>query len=260
MGLVSSDCPAKTLEATNDPVGKRVLVYGDGFNKTELRQNSDPLAFELWEFRMDRWKKLSSDGPQIESQFEIAFDVERNALVVPVWQHGKSVVWEWRNEKWSTIYTTDTSPAERNRFSLAYNAKEKVTYMFGGRNTGSPFMNDLWRWDGEKWMPAKSVGTPPGRAAALMEYANDGLYLYGGVTSWGLTNEIWKWQNGSWKLLNADYAMTENRTAQSLKEWISRNPNDVETLVSYGMLLATQKQFDEAIKYLTVAHNINSAD
>ena len=208
---------------------------------------------------MDKWKKLSSDGPQIESQFEIAFDVERNALVIPVSQQGNLSFGNGEMKNGARYIPLAPAPRKRNRFALAYNAKEKITYMFGGRNNGSPFMNDLWRWDGEKWARAKSVETPPGRAAALMEYANDGLYLYGGVTSWGLTNEIWEWQNGSWKLLNADYAMTESRTAQILKEWISMHPNDVENLVSYGTLLASKRQFDEAVKYLTAAHNINAA-
>jgi tetratricopeptide (TPR) repeat protein len=255
---VSTDCPAKTLEATY-PMGKRVLVYGDVYNKTELRQGSDPLAYELWEFKANKWKKLSSEGPQIGSQFEIAFDKRRNALVIPTWDDGKSVVWEWRNEKWSRVQASNDSPDERNRFSLAYHPEEKVTYLFGGRNEALPFMNDVWKWDGEKWTAVKS-NAPPGRAAALMEYGNGGLYVYGGVVSWGLSNEIWKWQNGTWKLINEEYAMTESRTAQTLKEWTAGHPEDAAALTSYGTLLGKQKKYDEAITHLTKAHRINPVE
>lgn len=258
--LLSSDCPAKTVEAAYDPVVKRVLVYGDVYNKTALTQRGDPVAFELWEFKLNAWKKLSTEGPQIHSQFEIAFDAKRNALVIPVWENGKSMVWEWKDEKWSKTVVPGKNPDERNRFALAYHAKEKATFLFGGRNNTNPFLQDFWKWDGVKWTEISALEKPPARAAATMESGNDGLYLYGGVAPWGLSNEIWKWQNSKWQLLNADSAMTEARTTHVLKDWLSEHPEDVDVLTRYGTLLGKQNKYDEAIEYLKRAHGLNPID
>ncbi len=257
---INTNCPVKTAEAVYDPNNKRVLAYGDTYNIKELRNNSDPLQFELWEFKNNAWKKLSAEGPQISSQFEIAFDINRNALIIPAWENGYSILWEWKDEKWNKIICKEKFPEDRNRYALAYHPKEKTTFLFAGRNDANPFLNDFWKWDGTSWTKIISNRGPSTRAAAVMEFGNNGIYVYGGVVEWGLSNEIWKWQDGKWKLLNSGYAMTEERTAFELKQWLSNHPGDVESLLMYGTLLGKQKKYDEALSQLEKARVIAPSD
>lgn len=244
--LSNADAPMKTSEAAYDPISKRILVYGDVHNKTQLRQGSDPQIFELWELKANQWKQLSTTGPATNSQYEIAFDMARNALVIPFWENGKSVVWEWKNEKWNKITATGDAPSARNRYALAYHPEEKATFLFGGRNASNPFLNDLWKWGGQSWTKIETPLAPAIRAAATMEYGKGALYLYGGVVEWGLTNEIWRWTKGKWNLLNPDYAMDAARTAETLKKWTAEHPEDGDAHGQYGRLLILQKHFAEA--------------
>ncbi|AEE50573.1 TPR end-of-group domain-containing protein [Haliscomenobacter hydrossis] len=258
--LYNTNAPVKSPEATYDPIDKRVLVYGDVFNKTQLKQNGDPDVFQLWELKYNRWKKLSADGPNPNSAYEIAYDMARNALVIPTWEKGKSIVWEWKNEKWDKTVARGEAPSERNRFSLAYHPEEKATYLFGGRNSANPFCNDFWKWNGRSWTKVESPQTPAIRAAATMEYGKGALYLYGGVVEWGLSNEIWQWQNGVWKLMNAQDAMDATRTLNRLEEWVSNHPDNGDAHQQYGDLLRNLKRNEAAEEVLKKAHALKPRD
>ena len=258
--LSNGDAPVKTSEAAYDPISKRILVYGDVYNKTQLRQGSDPQKFELWELKSNRWKQLSTTGPITNSQYEIAFDMARNALVIPFWENGKSVVWEWKNEKWDKIATTGDAPSARNRYALAYHPQEKATFLFGGRNASNPFLNDLWKWDGKLWTKIESARPPARRAAATMEYGKGALYLYGGVVEWGLSNEIWQWKKGTWKLMNAQDAMDSTRTLNMLQDWVKNHPEDGDAFQQYGELLRNMKQYETAEELLKKAYGLKPKD
>lgn len=257
---VSSDCPAKSLEAVYDPVSNRILAYGDVYEKTRIWKGGDPRSLELWEFRSNQWRQLSSEGPQIASPFEMAFDIKRETLVVPHWENGNAVVWEWKNGKWKKLVCSGNFPEERNRYALAYHQPERGTFLFGGRNDLHPYLGDFWKWDGRQWTKLDSPEMPAKRAAANMEYGKGNLYLYGGVTEWGLTNEIWEWKKGKWKLLNPEYAMNASRKADELKEWISRNPEDPNALLQYGSLLKNLKRYAESEALLKKAIMLRPAD
>jgi tetratricopeptide (TPR) repeat protein len=255
--LVITDCPFRSLEAVYNPDNKSILAYGDAQDKTKVWRGGDPQKFELWEFKFDVWRKLSTEGPQTSGPFEMAYDKRRQALIVPIWESGKAVVWEWINGEWKKTSCTENCPEPRNRFALAYHDKEKATYMFGGRNNAKPFLDDFWKWDGKSWTKIETSATPAMRCAATMEYGNNELLLYGGVVEWGLTNEIWQWKNGNWKLLNGDYAMDMYRTLASVKNELHDNANDASLLSRYGSLLKLSKQYTEAEATYKKAVSVN---
>lgn len=258
--LSNTDAPVKTSEATYDPINQRILVYGDVYNKTQLRRGSDPQVFELWELKANQWKKLSADGPNINSAYEIAFDISRNALVIPCWENGQSVVWEWKNEKWDKITTTGAVPDARNRYALAYHPQEKATFLFGGRNNANPFFSDFWKWDGISWTKVASAHPPAKRAAATMEYGKGALYLYGGVVEWGLSNEMWQWKKGAWKLMNPQEAMDSARTLKMLADWVKNHPEDGDAFQQYGELLRNMQQYAAAEELLKKAYVLKPRD
>lgn len=257
---IVSDCPAKTGEATYDPMGKRILFYGDVTNKTALRQNYDPLNFELWELKNKSWKKLSDQGPSISSQFELAYDSRRNALIIPTWENSSPVVWEWQNEKWHKVMDTGRGPSDRNRFALEYDGSRQVALLFGGRNENSLFLDDFWQWDGHQWTEIVCEAKPPGRAAATMEYGLGGCYLYGGVVEWGLSNEIWKWQGNKWKLINGALAFTEKRTYEEYHKMLIADPDDTGVLLRLGQLNLGKKRYEEAYRLVKKAYALKPED
>lgn len=257
---INESCPVKSPEAVYDRILNRVLVYGDAHQISRVRQGGDPRNYQLWEFKSNTWTKLSTEGPQPISAFEIAFDTRRNTLVIPTWDQGKSIVWEWQDSAWSEVKCPDNCPEARNRFSLAYHPKESGVFLFGGRNEGNPFLADFWKWDGQIWTKIVALDGPAKRAAATMEYADEELILYGGVTEWGLTNEIWNWKNGKWNLMNSHYAMDASRTAELLNNWLNTHPEDADVLLRYGSLLGKLNRSREAEIILKKAHGIKPAD
>lgn len=237
--------PLKEHEAVYDPINKRVLVYGNA------NINNGQRRCELWEFKSNAWKRLSENAPVFSNAefnpYEIAFDANRKSLIVLSWEKEKSVVWEWKDEKWQKNECSGDCPSDRYYYSLAYHKKDKATYLFGGRNNTTAFIDELWKWDG-KWMKVESSTKPAMRCATSMEYANESLILYGGIAEWGATNEMWEWKNGNWKLLNPEYALDAARKMDSLKFLMSQYPQEASLFHEYGSMMnrASKKQEAEA--------------
>jgi hypothetical protein len=200
-----NDVPMKTSDGAYDPANKRLLMLGDVFNKNSVWNGGDSQKFELWELNNNKWKHLSSDGPHPDGPYEVAYDKQTHALVVPTWESGKSVVWEWRDDKWNKIVVESEFPEPRNRFALAYDDQTKAVYMFGGRNDDNPFLSDFWKWQRGTWVKLDAADMPSARAGATMEAGFDGLILYGGVIKKGPCSEIWIWTKGQWKQLAANH-------------------------------------------------------
>lgn len=196
--LVKSDCPVKEPTVAYDTNDKRVLVYGEVTNKNKLSPVV-PREFELWEFKDDRWKKLSADGPDVYSM--LAFDDTRNTLIIPSLEEEVAVVWEWANNTWRKMICSGECPQQRGRQAVAYHPGDKVTYMFGGRDNNREYLNDFWKWDGIRWARIGSTGVPDKRASAQLVYANNELLLYGGSIKGRLSNEVWRWKDNTWKKL-----------------------------------------------------------
>ncbi|MEI9909362.1 MAG: hypothetical protein WDO71_06690 [Bacteroidota bacterium] len=148
--LHTTNCPVKEPETVYDPVNKRILVYGDANNKTAINYNA-ATAFELWEYKSGKWKKLSDAGPSIISSRMIAFDSERNRLVIPVFDQQQMIVWEWTGQVWEKIVCENNCPVYRTRFALAYDQVEKETFLFGGLTQERSQSGDFWKWNGKRW-------------------------------------------------------------------------------------------------------------
>ncbi|HEX6891574.1 MAG TPA: hypothetical protein VF141_12780, partial [Chryseolinea sp.] len=177
---------------------KRVLVYGEVTNKTSLN-NESPREFELWEFKDDSWKKLSTDGPDVHST--LSFNESRNALIITSLEDDPVTVWEWTNEEWKRVSCTGNCPEKRSREAVAYHPGLKATYMFGGRDSEREYLNDFWKWDGSRWTPIISAEVPDNRASAHLVLVNNELILYGGSLKGSLSNELWRWKDNVWKKL-----------------------------------------------------------
>jgi hypothetical protein len=192
--LINSQCPVKEPNVACDRRNKRILVYGEVTNKSSLAPET-PREFELWEFKDNRWRKLSSEGPDEYSM--MVFDDERNTLIIPSMEEDVAM-WEWSNNKWKKTTCSGDCPEKRSRQAMVYHPAHNATYMFGGRDSSREFLGDFWKWDGIHWSRIVSIVGPEKRGSAQLTYANDVLLLYGGSLKGGLSNELWAWNGDAW--------------------------------------------------------------
>jgi len=100
------------------------------------------------------------------------------------------------------------------------------TYVFGGEDSQTQMLNDLWEWDGKAWLEIKSDVQPSARADTAMAYdpSRKSLILFGGtndqlVTSstYGLS-DTWEWQSAT-------------------RQWTQLHPaSSPDSLFSHGMV------------------------
>lgn len=203
---LNATCPVKEPHAAYDPDRRRVLVYGDASDKTQFKYGPDQ-RFELWTYQSNRWEKLSADGPHLDGPYQIAYDRHRRALVVPDWEDGNPVVWEWKAEAWTK--TPTTGPPPRTRYMLAYHPGDRHTYLYGGFTPDRRQLGDFWAWDGTAWTRLNPLPTPAPRNSAHFAFDGRRLLLYGGSVpqpggppgSLTLCNELWAWEESVWKQL-----------------------------------------------------------
>ena len=114
-----------------------------------------------------------------------------------------SETWDFSDTTW-TKRSPANQPSGRNRPSIAYDPKRRVTVLFGGSVPGdSTFYNDTWEFDGNDWI-RKSPYTPPSpRNGATMVYdQNRGkMVLFGGYRWEGrmvFFDETWEYDGAQW--------------------------------------------------------------
>ncbi|MFQ5456480.1 MAG: Kelch repeat-containing protein, partial [Nitrospirota bacterium] len=94
---------------------------------------------------------------------------------------------------WSEINPT-TSPPASSGHTLAYDNKNNVVVMFGGKNV-SGRLNDTWIYDIStgKWSSPNPSNPPPHRSSHSMVYdsENEVIVLFGGIDANGELNDTW---------------------------------------------------------------------
>lgn len=97
-----------------------------------------------------------------------------------------------------TLRTSRSSPSVRVNHSMAYDAANGRTVVFGGfPGAGTVHYNDTWVWDGRRWTEISAAVRPPVRHSAAMAYdASRGrVVMFGGrdnlADTWELDGTTW---------------------------------------------------------------------
>jgi hypothetical protein len=101
----------------------------------------------------------------------------------------------------------DLSPGARANATLAYDAQNRLVYLFGGTDEGGMAKNDLWVFSRKSGLwtqltTGEEEGAPiTALAAGLLVAPMDGsLLLVGGNRVAGQEAAFWRWTNGHWQV------------------------------------------------------------
>lgn len=112
---------------------------------------------DIWEWDSEGWQ--SRGGPYDNSSLDhhaMVYDEERGAVLIFGGKNyryvpqANSLTLEGSNVKNLNV----EGPSARHSIGLTYDSKNKVSYLYGGKEyvDGEQLpLGDFWRWDGEKW-------------------------------------------------------------------------------------------------------------
>lgn len=176
--------------ASNDST---ILLFGGKHN--------DNRGFDdLWEWNGSKWLFVGNgatkrwDHSYVFMADELllfggrAFGEDNSRIELgDTWTYGRGV--------WTKLSITGPSP--RSSHSMAYNEKDQVTMLFGGR-WNDEILSDTWVFDGS-WKKQEIKG-PGGRYGHSLTYdtKNELIYLFGGHNGKELLNDFWKYDSNGW--------------------------------------------------------------
>jgi len=187
--------------------GVSVLFGGDNLNKQDLG--------DTWEWNGSAWQFRTTNGPSPRTDHAMAYDSERMRTVLYGGQAGVDTflpasTWEWDGNIW--VRAGVNGPPRRRYFhAMAYDAKRKVTLLFGGvaslDGTTFGFPTDTWAWDGAAWSQVATNG-PSARYRPKMVYDSQRelVVLLGGESALDINTElsdVWEWNGSRWSLQTA---------------------------------------------------------
>ncbi|RAM60011.1 hypothetical protein DS67_05555 [Mesotoga sp. SC_4PWA21] len=130
-----------------------------------------------------RWNQLEIDGPSARHSHAMAYDVQRDVVVLFGGNDGAPLndTWEWDGREWKHLSTS--GPCPRSRHAVAYDSDRGVAVVFGGIPREPA---DTWEWNGNSWKIV-DVSGPEGRSRAGMVYdaSKKLIVLFGGRLSNG---------------------------------------------------------------------------
>jgi hypothetical protein len=154
------------------------LFGGDGsVNSAVVRLN------DTWEWDGHDWAQQADTGPAQRSAYSMAYDDNRQRLVLfggfALSGQPFGDTWEWDGTAWTqrSLY----GPTGRSSASLVFTGA--TCSLFGG-DTGFAVQKDTWTWDGTHWTARQDIG-PNARSqhAAVFDSVRQRVVLFGGSAS-----------------------------------------------------------------------------
>ena len=117
---------------------------------------------DTWEWDGVRWQRIELSGPPARTRHRMAFDVARGVVVLyggagvrpPGQTSGFNLlsdVWEYDGRAWRNVALPTSGPGKRMMHAMTYDAASAETLLFGGSD-GVADRNDLWSWNGSRWL------------------------------------------------------------------------------------------------------------
>lgn len=194
-----------------DQARDRVVLFGGTDDGVNLSHTLD----DTWEFDGATWRDrrpVAAPSPPARMAHGLVYDAKRQRVVlfgggVNASRHRDT--WEWDGTTWEnrTPVNAADSPPARSSHVLVYDSVRERVVVFGGSGvvaSAPGYLQDLWEWDGSRWLDRTPASRPPTRTYFGLAYdsARDVITLHGGRagTSGGLslTNDTWEWNGALW--------------------------------------------------------------
>ncbi|CAG9320027.1 unnamed protein product [Blepharisma stoltei] len=117
-------------------------------------------------------------------------------------------VFDPETEVWEILFPDGDVPTPRSHHSSG--AQGNVMYIFGGIDQSGVLLNDLYQFDATSnvWKVIKSsnLNLPSARYSTCAVYSIPILYIFGGMTTAGVSNELWSYNCGlnTFSLISSD--------------------------------------------------------
>ncbi|MBW1999801.1 MAG: hypothetical protein JRJ29_17795 [Deltaproteobacteria bacterium] len=139
-------------------------------------------------------------------------------------------------------------PSPRIGSSLTLNPINKIALLFGGINSTTGELNDLWITDGHSWMQFQTPHSPEPRSDASMAYdeVHQMAVLFGGIGNGELLGDTWLFNGVDW-IQQQPLVSPSPRTGASMAYDSERNVN-----ILFGGLADIGGKFDEALNEMWI--------
>ena len=179
-----------------------VMIGGYGWHSYTT---GNYLNSEIWEYNGIQWKYIS-EAPTVNSRHSIAYDADRDKIVMFGGTEAPSNTYEWDRVKWE-IKNPAIKPDSRIDHRMVYDPNKKRTILFGGRALSASLITvpeTTWEWDGNDWWPVATIGPSP-RWDQGMVYDTERkrVVLFGGTDGKKVFNDTWEWDGNKWYQLTA---------------------------------------------------------
>ncbi len=193
--LTSGDGPAARFghNAVFDPSRGRMLLFGG-------QGGAGGFFNDLWAFDFaGGWSQLAATGgpPSTRYGAAAAFDPAGRLLVTHGFTDAGRFDDTWSlglgGDIWTDVSPAGARPVERCLMRAAWDSGAAQLLMFGGQTTGTPFLGDLWSFDGAAWREIAADPRPSPRNfyALAFDEASRRLFLFGGNSAAGPLNDLW---------------------------------------------------------------------
>ncbi|MFO0840023.1 MAG: hypothetical protein U1D55_16065 [Phycisphaerae bacterium] len=199
-----------TTPVSPEPYFYHSLAYDSVHHTTVLYGAYPPPRQNTWELSGTTWSHSSSLGPSSRVGAAMAFDAERNEIVL--FGGGSAAfpnpplgdTWTWNGVTWSQ--KSVTAPPARVSPGMVFDSARGKIVLFGGatNDSGTTCYGDTWEWDGQQWTPIATSGPAP-RLEPAMTYDSvvNRIVLFGGRVNntTGYLGDTWELTGAAWTLV-----------------------------------------------------------
>jgi len=173
----------------------RIVLFG-GYRRSG---NQTQRFGDTWEWDGKRWTKMATTGPSPRNGAAMAYDQDRNRVVLFGGPGPSSETWEWDGQRWTQLQAGDV-PGRFNP-AMVYDAARHEVVRFGGW-TGKVRADDTWVLRSGKWVALKATG-PPARNHTAIVSAPDRArtLLFGGHDGDNVFGDTWEWDGSTWVMV-----------------------------------------------------------
>jgi subtilisin family serine protease len=210
------------LRATGGPSPREWpgMAYDSARQKTVLAGGTTSSGTSLsdtweWDGSVGTWTFRNIPGPPPRGNKNLAYDAARGVVVLYS-SYGNNTFWadHWEYDGAAWIRRTLPGPVARFSHPMVYDPAQQRVLLFGGEvaagGGNTSWMDDLWEFDGTKWIPMS--GSPPiPRFGAPRAFVPElgGAVTFGGAYAIGsqffaVSNELWLQSPSGWGLLQTN--------------------------------------------------------